>query len=299
MTDVLTIHRRRTAGVPKAPARSRQRSDAPGLGGAADGRRPGRQGPHAAPWCWRWSWSRCGSSWSPASPPRAPINRAGGLVIWPDGLTFAAYQPDARPTRPCAPRCWSAWASPAVGTAVSMVVSVLCAYGLSRSRSFGHRLPADAAGRHDVRQRRPDPDLPGRHRPRRLRPVLGADPAQRGLRLQHPGAALLLLRHRRRPDRRGPPRRGGRLAHPVVDRAAHLARRDRGDRALLRGRLLELLLQRHALHADGQREVAAAVRAAHRTSTGGTGMPGSLNARLRHAGTRRPRRCRCRWPWWS
>jgi multiple sugar transport system permease protein/putative aldouronate transport system permease protein len=66
------------------------------------------------------------------------INRAGGLVIFPDGITFDAYQTmlSGGPVRRA---LIVTLAITAIGTALSMVVSVLCAYGLSRSRSLGHR----------------------------------------------------------------------------------------------------------------------------------------------------------------
>jgi multiple sugar transport system permease protein/putative aldouronate transport system permease protein len=67
------------------------------------------------------------------------VNRAGGLVIWPDGLSFEAYRemltdPTVRSSLVVS------LVITVIGTAVSMVVSILCAYGLSRSRSFGHRV---------------------------------------------------------------------------------------------------------------------------------------------------------------
>lgn len=68
---------------------------------------------------------------------QAAINRAGGLVIWPDELTFAAYQvmlADATVRNALI----VSLGITAVGTLVSMAVSIMCAYGLSRSRSFGH-----------------------------------------------------------------------------------------------------------------------------------------------------------------
>lgn len=70
---------------------------------------------------------------------QAAINRAGGLVIWPDGLTAAAYRemlgdPTVRTS------LLVSLAITLVGTAISMAVSVLCAYGLSRPRSLGHRV---------------------------------------------------------------------------------------------------------------------------------------------------------------
>jgi multiple sugar transport system permease protein/putative aldouronate transport system permease protein len=67
------------------------------------------------------------------------INRAGGLVIWPDGISTAAYRemlgdPTVRTS------LLVSLAITLVGTAISMAVSVLCAYGLSRPRTLGHRL---------------------------------------------------------------------------------------------------------------------------------------------------------------
>ncbi|NUO41077.1 MAG: carbohydrate ABC transporter permease [Streptomyces sp.] len=69
---------------------------------------------------------------------QAAVNRAGGLVVWPDGLTVAAYRemlsdPTVRTS------VLVSLGITAVGTAISMAVSVLCAYGLSRARSYGHR----------------------------------------------------------------------------------------------------------------------------------------------------------------
>ncbi|MEV4315048.1 carbohydrate ABC transporter permease [Actinocrispum sp. NPDC049592] len=66
------------------------------------------------------------------------VNRAGGLVIWPDGLTFEAYREMLEdPTVRMA--LLVSLGITLVGTALSMAVSILCAYGLSRSRSVGHR----------------------------------------------------------------------------------------------------------------------------------------------------------------
>lgn len=66
------------------------------------------------------------------------INRAGGLVIVPDGITFDPYSTmlSGGPVRRA---LLVTFGITAVGTVLSMVVSVLCAYGLSRSRSLGHR----------------------------------------------------------------------------------------------------------------------------------------------------------------
>lgn len=69
---------------------------------------------------------------------RAAINRAGGLVIWPDGVTAEAYrQMLSDPTVRTA--LLVSFGITVIGTAISMVVSILCAYGLSRSGSFAHR----------------------------------------------------------------------------------------------------------------------------------------------------------------
>jgi multiple sugar transport system permease protein/putative aldouronate transport system permease protein len=69
---------------------------------------------------------------------QAAINSAGGLVLIPRGLTLDAYRQvfeNSTVTRALE----VTFGITAVGTAISMFVSVLCAYGLSRSRSFGHR----------------------------------------------------------------------------------------------------------------------------------------------------------------
>ncbi|MFI9816362.1 carbohydrate ABC transporter permease [Saccharothrix variisporea] len=66
------------------------------------------------------------------------VNRAGGLVIWPDGLTFEAYRVMLEDATVRSALLVSLGIT-AVGTLLSMVVSVLCAYGLSRARSLGHR----------------------------------------------------------------------------------------------------------------------------------------------------------------
>jgi len=66
------------------------------------------------------------------------VNRAGGLVIWPDGLTFEAYREMLGDSTVRTALLVSLGIT-LIGTAVSMAVSVLCAYGLSRPRSLGHR----------------------------------------------------------------------------------------------------------------------------------------------------------------
>jgi putative aldouronate transport system permease protein len=66
------------------------------------------------------------------------VNRAGGLVVVPDGLTVQAYRimlGGGTVTRALV----IGLAITLVGTVISLVVSVMCAYGLSRKGSFGHR----------------------------------------------------------------------------------------------------------------------------------------------------------------
>ncbi|WP_211294077.1 carbohydrate ABC transporter permease [Lentzea kentuckyensis] len=69
---------------------------------------------------------------------QAAVNRAGGLVIWPDGITFEAYRVMLSDSTVRTALVVSLGIT-AIGTLVSMVVSVMCAYGLSRSGSLGHR----------------------------------------------------------------------------------------------------------------------------------------------------------------
>jgi ABC-type glycerol-3-phosphate transport system permease component len=69
---------------------------------------------------------------------QAAVNRAGGLVLWPDGLTLEAYKVMLADSTVRTALLVSLGIT-AVGTLVSMAVSVLCAYGLSRSGSFAHR----------------------------------------------------------------------------------------------------------------------------------------------------------------
>jgi putative aldouronate transport system permease protein len=69
---------------------------------------------------------------------QATINQAGGLVLVPRGFTFDAYRQvfdNGTVTRSLEVTLGIT----IVGTAISMFVSVLCAYGLSRSRSFAHQ----------------------------------------------------------------------------------------------------------------------------------------------------------------
>ncbi len=69
---------------------------------------------------------------------QAAINRAGGLVLWPDGLTFEAYRVMLADSTVRSALIVS-FGITAVGTLLSMAVSVTCAYGLSRRGSLGHR----------------------------------------------------------------------------------------------------------------------------------------------------------------
>ncbi|MEV5018226.1 carbohydrate ABC transporter permease [Streptomyces sp. NPDC053780] len=69
---------------------------------------------------------------------RETIDEAGGLVMIPRDVTFVAYQEllsGGQVTRAAIVSVGVAL----VGTLFSMAVSVLCAYGLSRSGSLGHR----------------------------------------------------------------------------------------------------------------------------------------------------------------
>lgn len=69
---------------------------------------------------------------------RRTIDEAGGLVIVPRGITFIAYQEllgGGQVTRAAVVSILVTLA----GTLFSMTVSVLCAYGLSRTGSLGHR----------------------------------------------------------------------------------------------------------------------------------------------------------------
>jgi multiple sugar transport system permease protein/putative aldouronate transport system permease protein len=66
------------------------------------------------------------------------INIAGGMVLVPHGLTTVAYQQIFSNQLVLHSLIVSGGIT-VLGTALSMVVSVLCAYGLSRRGSFGHR----------------------------------------------------------------------------------------------------------------------------------------------------------------
>lgn len=67
------------------------------------------------------------------------INDAGGLVLVPTGgLTIDAYR-SIISGGVVLRALWISLGITLIGTFISMVVSVLCAYGLSRTGSFGHR----------------------------------------------------------------------------------------------------------------------------------------------------------------
>ncbi|MFE9751057.1 carbohydrate ABC transporter permease [Saccharothrix saharensis] len=69
---------------------------------------------------------------------QATVNRAGGLVIWPEEITFEAYRVMLGDSTVRNALLVSLGIT-LVGTALSMAVSILCAYGLSRPRSVAHR----------------------------------------------------------------------------------------------------------------------------------------------------------------
>jgi putative aldouronate transport system permease protein len=66
------------------------------------------------------------------------INRAGGLVVVPDGLTLLAYRNMLGGGLVTRAMIISVLVT-LIGTLISLAVSALCAYGLSRRGSFGHR----------------------------------------------------------------------------------------------------------------------------------------------------------------
>lgn len=69
---------------------------------------------------------------------QASINLAGGMVLVPHTLTFESYRQIFGNDLILHSMVVSGLVT-IVGTALSMVVTVLCAYGLSRRGSFGHR----------------------------------------------------------------------------------------------------------------------------------------------------------------
>ncbi|MGD0557101.1 MAG: carbohydrate ABC transporter permease [Streptosporangiaceae bacterium] len=69
---------------------------------------------------------------------QAAVNIAGGLVVWPHGLTLSAYKLIAEGGVVGRALVISVLIT-VVGTAFSMIVTILAAYGLSRTHSFGHK----------------------------------------------------------------------------------------------------------------------------------------------------------------
>jgi multiple sugar transport system permease protein/putative aldouronate transport system permease protein len=69
---------------------------------------------------------------------QASVNIAGGLVVWPHGVTLSAYKLIAQGGVVGRALVISVLIT-AVGTAISLTVTILAAYGLSRAHSFGHK----------------------------------------------------------------------------------------------------------------------------------------------------------------
>lgn len=69
---------------------------------------------------------------------QASINIAGGLVLVPHGLTLEAYR-QIFSNQLILHSLVVSLSVTVIGTVISMTISVLCAYGLSRRGSFGHR----------------------------------------------------------------------------------------------------------------------------------------------------------------
>jgi len=69
---------------------------------------------------------------------QASINQAGGMVLWPHGLSLAAYQ-EIVSGGVVGRALLISLGITAVGTLFSMSVTILAAYGMSRAGSFGHR----------------------------------------------------------------------------------------------------------------------------------------------------------------
>ena len=250
-----------------APRRRRRRPPAADLAGEAVRGRAGGQGGHAHR--------------DPAADPPADVLDRADQLLHP-GLHQHRRRPGARPARADAERLPAdhldggvvarallvSLAITAVGTAFSMVVTVLAAYGLSRAGARsgtatilwimmitmffnGGIIPlflvVSALGGYDQ--------------------YWALILPERGQRVQHHRDAGVLHRHRQRRHRERPDRRGGRLDASC---GRSCCRRPSAvtavDRAVLRGRVLELVVQRAAVHARGQRQVAAADGACTTTS---------------------------------
>ena len=66
------------------------------------------------------------------------VNEAGGMVLVPHGITTAAYR-QIFSNQLIMHSLLVSFGVTIIGTAISMVVTILCAYGLSRTNSYGHR----------------------------------------------------------------------------------------------------------------------------------------------------------------
>ena len=69
---------------------------------------------------------------------QAAVNDAGGMVLVPDGITFEAYR-QIFTNQLVMHSLLVSLGITIIGTVISMVVTILCAYGLSRHGSFAHR----------------------------------------------------------------------------------------------------------------------------------------------------------------
>jgi ABC-type glycerol-3-phosphate transport system permease component len=69
---------------------------------------------------------------------QASINDAGGMVLWPHSVSFSAYR-DVISGGVVGRALVISLGITAVGTAFSMAITILAAYGMSRAGSFGHR----------------------------------------------------------------------------------------------------------------------------------------------------------------
>ncbi|GAA2634965.1 carbohydrate ABC transporter permease [Paractinoplanes durhamensis] len=67
------------------------------------------------------------------------INQAGGMVLVPHGITVEAYR-QIFTNNLVISSLIASFGITVAGTAISVLVTVLCAYGLSRNRSWGHRV---------------------------------------------------------------------------------------------------------------------------------------------------------------
>jgi putative aldouronate transport system permease protein len=66
------------------------------------------------------------------------ISKTGGLVVWPDGITLDAYR-ELLAGGQVARAMWVSIGITTIGTAFSMAISILAAYGLTRMGSLWHR----------------------------------------------------------------------------------------------------------------------------------------------------------------